>query len=146
MGIGCISPDPVTQASKNRIAQAPRWLKINDGSTTMLAQEPWYGGSKQKAFCAQALQNCCWHWGWVIGCISPDPVTQASKNIIAQAPRWLKINDGSRSMMAQEQCWLKNQPGPFYLRQRLKHIDLIKDGSQTSRLKKQGGSRTRLVQ
>jgi len=40
MGIGCISPDPVTQASKNIIAQAPRWLKINDGSTTMLAQEP----------------------------------------------------------------------------------------------------------
>ena len=35
---------------------------------------------------------------------------------MAQAPRWLKINDGSRPMMAQEQLWLKSQPGPLYSR------------------------------
>ena len=29
-----------------RMAQAPRWLKINDGSRSMMAQEPYTGSQK----------------------------------------------------------------------------------------------------
>jgi hypothetical protein len=56
-----------------RMAQAPRRLKNNDGSSPMMFQKP------NRALLLKV------------------------RNMVAQAQHWFKSSDGSRTMMAQEQ-------------------------------------------
>jgi hypothetical protein len=55
------------------MAQAPRWLKNNDGSSPMMSQKP------NRALLLKV------------------------RNMVAQAQHWFNSSDGSRTMMAQEQ-------------------------------------------
>ena len=84
----CYSSFQKHNSSSTAVAQDQWWLKINDGSRTMLAQEP------ARALLLEVKAQSHWfNQRWFT-------------NLTAQETGWLKNKTGSIAMMAQEQWWL----------------------------------------
>jgi hypothetical protein len=108
MGIGCISPDPVTQASKKQnssgtaVAQDQWWLNNNAGSRTLI----WWLETKSILCSSITELLLALRMGHRLHqpgpCYSSFQKQNSSGTAVAQDQWWLKINDGSRTMLAQE--------------------------------------------